>query len=165
MVFVLPAQAQIASRQLGDVGSPDTSLIYSAEEIYGWAEAYGPDGRGAYLRARWTFDLAWPMVYGLFLVTAISWVGQRAYGTGSRAHRLNLVPVAAVFFDLAENTLASIVMLRYPGEATVAATLASPVSVVKWMFVVGSFIVLLVGVLRWLWKTLAMEYSLRSNRR
>ncbi|MDO8964757.1 MAG: hypothetical protein Q7W30_09735 [Coriobacteriia bacterium] len=154
MLLALPAQAWSSRRELAGAGSPDMSFIYSATDIYTWAEAYGAAGRDAYLRARWSFDLVWPIVYGFFLVTAISWVGRRAYRTGSRAHLLNLVPIAGVLFDYTENVLTSIVMLRYPSEALVAATLASPVTVVKWLCVGGGFIALLAGGLAWGWRLL-----------
>jgi hypothetical protein len=154
MVLVLPEQAAVSSRQSAGAGSPDMSFIYSADDIYGWADAYGAAGRAAYVRVRWSFDLAWPIVYGFFLVTAISWVGRRAYRAESRANLLNLVPVAAVLLDYTENVLTTMVMLRYPNEATVAATLASPVTVVKWLCVGGGFIALLAGVLAWIWRLL-----------
>ena len=150
MLLVLPEQAEVSSRQLGGVRSPDMSFIYSADDIYRWAGAYGADGRAAYVRVRWSFDLAWPIVYGFFLATAISWVGQRAYRAESWVNRLNLLPIAAVLLDYTENVLTSIVMLRYPNEAIVAATLASPFTVVKWLSVSGSFIVLLAGLLAWI---------------
>lgn len=154
MLLVLPIQAEVSSRELAGVGSPDMSFIYSADDIYRWAEAYGSDGREAYVRARWSFDLVWPIVYGFFLVTAISWVGRRAWRTGSRAHLLNLLPIVAVVLDYTENILTSIVMLRYPSEAMVAAVLASAVTILKWLGVGGSFIALLVGVLAWIWRLL-----------
>ena len=151
MVLVLPAQAEVSNRELAGVSSPDMSFVYSADDIFGWADAYGEDGREAYVRVRWSFDLAWPIAYGFFLVTAISWVGRRAYRTESRANLLNLVPIAAVLLDYSENVLTSIVMLRYPNEAVIAATLASPVTVAKWVCVGGSFIALFVGFLAWIW--------------
>jgi hypothetical protein len=154
MLLVLPIQAEVSSRELAGAGSPDTSFIYSADDIYGWAEAYGAAGREAYVRARWSFDLVWPVVYGFFLVTAISWAGRRAWRPGSRAHLLNLLPIVAVALDYTENILTSIVMLRYPSEAMVAAALASPVTILKWLGVGGSFIALLVGVLAWIWRLL-----------
>ncbi len=154
MVFALPAQSAVTSQELGDVGSPDMSFVYSANDISGWAEAYGASGREAYVRARWTFDLVWPLAYGFFLVTAISWVGRRAYPADSWARLLNVVPLLGVLFDYTENILTSWVMLRYPAEAVVAATLASPVTVVKWIFVNGSFVVLLAGLVVWLWRSL-----------
>ena len=159
ILLVLPAQADVSSRQLAGARSPDMSFIYSADDIYGWAEEYGADGREAYVRVRWSFDLAWPIVYGFFLVTAISWVGRRAYRTESWANLLNLVPIAAVLLDYTENALTSIVMLRYPAETTVAAALASPVTALKWLCVGGSFIALIAGVLAWILRVLRSEGS------
>lgn len=153
-VFVLPRQAAVSSQHLAEAGSPDMSFIYSAKQMYGWAEAYGEDGREGYVEARWTFDLVWPLTYGFFLVTAISWVGRRAYRTDSHASLLNLIPVAAVLLDYTENVLASIVMLRYPRESVLAAGLASPVTVLKWIVLVCGFVTLLVGVLVWIWRSL-----------
>lgn len=154
MVLVLPAQAEISRTHSSGAGSPDASFIYSADDIYGWAGAYGADGREAYVRTRWSFDLVWPLVYGFFLVTAISWVSRRAYLAESRANLLNLVPIAAVLLDYSENALTSIVMLRYPSETAIVASLASPVTVVKWLGVGGSFTILLAGLLAWTWRLL-----------
>jgi len=46
--------------------SPDTSVFYSAGELYGMAESYGEEGRAYYIYSRFTFDLIWPAAY-LFL--------------------------------------------------------------------------------------------------
>ena len=154
MVFVLPRQVEVSSRHLAGAGSPDMSFVYSAEQVYKWAEAYGASGRQAYVQARWTFDQAWPFAYGFFLASAISWVGRRAYRTDSRANLLNLAPVAAVLLDYAENIATSIVMLRYPSAAPIAANFASPATVSKWILLGGSFVALLVGILAWIWRLL-----------
>ncbi|MBN2405487.1 MAG: hypothetical protein JXE06_07900 [Coriobacteriia bacterium] len=151
IVVVLPAQAEVSEQELSGLGSPDTSLFYSADDIYDWAEAYGVDGRDAYVRARWTFDLAWPVAYGLFLVTAIGWTGKFVYPVGSRGRLLNLVPLVAVLLDYTENVLTSMVILAYPRESIVAATLVPSVSAVKWAFVTGSFFALLGGLLALSW--------------
>lgn len=154
MLLALPAQSEISSRDLAGVSTPDMSFVYSAEDLFGWAEAYGAEGREAYVRARWSFDLVWPVVYGFFLVTAISWVGRRAYRAESRANLMNLLPVAAVLLDYTENVLASVVVLRYPNESLVAATLASPVTIAKWLCIGGSFVALFVGLVAWIWRSL-----------
>lgn len=63
------------------------------------AEAYGESGRQAYIRARFTFDLVWPLVYTLFLATAISWVLGRAFALDSCWQRANLAPLLNAIFD------------------------------------------------------------------
>ncbi|NBD35726.1 MAG: hypothetical protein GVY30_06970, partial [Chloroflexi bacterium] len=68
--LVLPRQAAQSEAETGEAGSPDTSLFYAPDELYRLAEAYGPSGRAAYIRARFTFDVIWPLVYTAFLSTA-----------------------------------------------------------------------------------------------
>ncbi len=62
MLIVLPQQAAKSESQTGVSASPDTSLIYSADDLYQMAETYGEQGRKAYVQARFTFDLIWPLV-------------------------------------------------------------------------------------------------------
>lgn len=143
--LVLPRQSRSAEALGGGAGSPDTAFFYSAGDLYRMAEAYGPQGRAAYVRARFTFDVIWPLVYTLFLVTAIGWTFARAFPPDSRWQRANLVPLLAALFDLLENVSTSLVMARYPAQTPVAAVLAPIVSAAKWVFVTGSFVLLVVG--------------------
>jgi hypothetical protein len=148
--LVLPGQATRA----GNAGSPDTSLYYSADDLYGMAEAYGDQGREAYVRTRFTFDLIWPLVYTTFLGTAISWVYARAFTPNSRWQQANLAPVLGAVFDYLENLSTSLVMLRYPGQTAVVDMLAPLFTLVKWVFVSGSFMLLFAGVAvgAWQWR-------------
>lgn len=150
--LVLPDQAAAAERVAGDAGSPDTSFFYTPDDLMRQAEAYGPAGREAYVRARWTFDLAFPLVYGFFLLTTIGWFLRRVVPPGSVWRLLSLVPVAAVVFDFLENSMTSLVMARYPAPATLAAALAPWMTLLKWVFVYGAFgllaILLVVEILR-----------------
>ena len=150
--LVLPDQAAEAEVYAGDAGSPDLSLFYTAEDLYRMAAAYGEDGREAYVRARFTFDLIWPLVYTLFLVTAISWVFGRAFSPGSLWQRANLAPVGAMLFDYLENMATSAVMMRYPNPTPVVDMLAGFVTTAKWAFVGGSFALLLAGVVVAVWR-------------
>jgi hypothetical protein len=116
------------------------------------AEAYGERGRRAYVRARFTFDLIWPIVYGAFLTTAIGWLYARAFAVDSRWRLANLVPPLGVMFDYLENVSTSVVMLRYPDHTSVVDTLAPIFTLVKWVFVGGSFALLIVGIFAALWQ-------------
>jgi hypothetical protein len=143
--LVLPRQSRSAEAVSGGAGSPDTSFFYSAGDLYGWAAAYGPAGRAAYVRARFTFDVIWPLVYTVFLATAISWTFARAFPPDSRWQRANLVPLLAALFDLLENLSTSLVMARYPAQTPAAAVLAPIFTAAKWLFVSGSLVLLVVG--------------------
>jgi hypothetical protein len=150
--LVLPAQAARAETYTGSAGSPDTSLCYSADDLYRMAEAYGKQGREAYVRTRFTFDVIWPLVYTMFLSTAISWVYIRAFTSDSRWQRANLAPVLGALFDYLENLSASLVMLRYPDRTPGVDILAPVFTLVKWVFVNGSFVLLLAGVVVGVWQ-------------
>jgi len=74
VAFVLPQQAERAESVSQGAGSPDTSFFYSSTDLYNMAETYGAEGRTAYVCARFTFDLIFPLTYLFFLATSISWV-------------------------------------------------------------------------------------------
>jgi hypothetical protein len=146
MALVLPSQASQAEEASGGSGSPDTSFWYSGSDLYHFAEAYGETGRAAYVRARWSFDLIFPLTYAFFLITTISWIYAYAFPLGSRWRYVNLFPLAGIVFDYLENTATSLVMARYPELTPVAASAAPVLTVIKWFFVMGSFVWLLFGI-------------------
>ncbi len=142
--LVLPQQAARFEAAAGSGPSPDQSFFYSAGDLYRMADAFGPAGRSAYVRARWTFDVIWPLVYAFFLATTISWLAKRAFPEQSRWRLLNLVPVAGLLLDYAENVCTSLVIGRYPAQTPVFDFLATVFTPLKWVFVGGSFVVLVV---------------------
>lgn len=152
--LVLPDQSAKAEVYSGEVGSPDTSLYYTASDLYRFAEAYGATGRAAYIRARFTFDIIWPLVYLAFLATAISWLVKRA-GLGLNVWGwLNLLPVAGVIFDYLENGAAALVMARYPQPTPAIDHLAGIFTLLKWAFIAASFTVTVIIGAFFLWRLL-----------
>ena len=149
--LVLPAQSSRAEAQSESAGSPDTSFWYSPDDLYRMAEAYGRQGRQAYIQARFTFDIAWPLVYTFFLVTNISWLFSRVYAPDSRWQIANLTPLLAMLLDLLENISTSLVMVRYPQPSPFIAWLAPLFTASKWAFVSLSFLLLILGLAQALW--------------
>jgi hypothetical protein len=150
--LVLPQQATSAEQETGSAESPDTSLFYSVDDLYRMAEAYGKEGRRAYVRARFTFDLVWPLVYLFFLVTAIGWVFNQAFVDESAWQRANLAPVLGALCDYLENLSTSLVMLRYPDQTPVVDVLAPIFTALKWGFLGVSFLLLSGGVVVMVWR-------------
>ena len=150
--LVLPQQATQAEEETGSAASPDTSFFYTPGDLYRMAESYGTEGRQAYVRARFTFDLVWPLVYTFFLVTAISWVF-RAFAPDSRWQLANLAPLLGALFDYLENVSTSLVMLRYPAPTPGLDLLAPVFTALKWGTLGVSFALLLGGcaVAAWRW--------------
>ena len=155
--LVLPQQSSQSEGVTEAVGTPDLSFYYSTDELYDMAAAYGEDGRVDYIRARFTFDIIWPVVYGIFLVTSISWFTSRGFKETSIFQKANLIPVLAVLFDFLENLSTSLVLYRYPSKTIVIDSLAPVFTTVKWLFVGGSFLLLLLGFGVWLFSALRKE--------
>lgn len=127
----------------GTTKTPDTTFFYTAEELYRIAGELGEAGRSHYIRSRFTFDVVWPLVYLTFLVTTIGWLAQRSFDASSKWRPINLLPVAAALFDLLENSTASLVMARHPAMTPAVAELAGFFTLLKWIFVLVSFVALI----------------------
>ena len=153
-VLVQPDQAAQAEIYSAEVGSPDTSLYYTASDLNRMAEAYGSQGRTAYIRARFSFDLIFPLVYTAFLVTAISWLIKRSNLDWRTWGLLNLLPVMGMLFDFLENISTSIVMARYPQSTVVVGHLAGVFTLFKWLFIGASFLVLLFAGVIVIWSSI-----------
>ncbi len=152
VAFILPAQAERAEAASGGADSPDMSFFYTSDDLYNMAEAYGADGRAEYVRARFTFDLIFPLSYLFFLATSISWAMKRAVSNpNDRWRLLNLFPVFGVLFDYLENISTSIVMANYPQQTFLFDALAPIFTLVKWFFVNGSFVILVPALVVVVW--------------
>jgi hypothetical protein len=150
--LVLPKQASLAESGTGNEKSPDTSFIYTSDDLYKLAQAYGEAGRMAYIKARFSFDLIWPVVYMIFFTAVISWLFQRAFKPGSLWQLSNLVPLCGMILDYLENISTSLVMFRYPETTRVVDILAPIFTLTKWLFVGGSFVLLLLGLIVGIWR-------------
>jgi hypothetical protein len=145
-ILVLPSQMAKVDAFGEDVGSPDLSLFYSPQDLYNMAEAYGEEGREAYIQARFTFDLIFPILYTLFLTMAISWLFIRGVSPYSWLRITNIVPVIGMVFDYLENISASLVIGHYPAQTAIIDSLAPIFTLLKWVFIAGAFLLLVAGV-------------------
>jgi hypothetical protein len=125
------------------------SFFITVDQLYEIAESYGEEGRDAYVEARFTFDIVWPVVYTLFLASSISWVYYRDLSSGSALQYANMVPVTGMILDFLENISASIVMLRYPERTPIIDVATIVFTPLKWLFVGGSFLILLAGLVKY----------------
>ena len=149
-ILTLPKQNAMTAIYSKGLGGPDTSLFYNGSQLLQMAEVYGEEGRAAFITARWGFDLAFPVIYTFFYVTCISYCFKRGMKGQTGFSLLNLVPLAAFFFDLAENTATTVVMAAYPKSDTWGQLLAPVFTPIKWIFVAGSGLLVIVGIILWL---------------
>ena len=146
IVVVLPAQAAAGSFYTSLSPAPDTERWYAPADLYASAQAWGEAGRSAYVRARVTFDVVWPLAYGIFLLTGLSWLWALATSPGSRWRRIALLPILVVLLDYAENICTATVVARYPARTPVLADLAPVFTAAKWLTLTACFVLLAVGV-------------------
>ena len=150
--LVLPGQASQAEDSSGGAGTPDLSFTYTPADLYRWADQYGEAGRIEYVRARFTFDIVWPLIYGFFLMTTTSWLFNQALAANSRWRLYNLSALLAMYFDFLENVSTSLVMYRYPQVTYIIDWLAALFTPVKWILVGVSFGLMIIGLVGWLWQ-------------
>ena len=149
MLVVLPAESDRSAQVTGSITSPDTTFYYTRDQLYQIAEDFGLEGRLYYLDSRITFDIVWPLVYTFFLINSISWILNKTILEESKLRLLNLAPLAGILLDFLENISNMVVMFRYPLRTDILASLAGVFTSLKWVFVGGSFLILVFGVVLW----------------
>jgi hypothetical protein len=147
MVLVLPAQSDRAASYSAGAGSPDTTFFLPPNQLYAIAQAYGPAGRSQYIRARWTFDLAFPLSYGLFFFSAINFSLRRLFPARPAVPRLSLLALAALSADLLENAALTLLLGLFPRQLPGLASLAVGISLLKWLLVTVAMVLALGGLL------------------
>jgi hypothetical protein len=142
---VLPGEASQARVVSNGAGLPDTSLFYRAQDYCVMAQAYGVAGREAYIKARFSFDLVYPLVNGGFLMSCIGWSIGRSFNPDSHWQWAALIPLLGMGLDYLENICTSPVMLRYPATTPLAAASAPAFTLGKLAAIAGSFALLIAG--------------------
>jgi hypothetical protein len=138
---VLPDEA-IRGVEAGLTQSIDTSILYSVEDLYSIISGYSREVRLAYIYQRFTFDLIWPLVYGLFIVVSNAYLLIKI--KIKRLNNLIYFPLAAVGLDFLENISVSILMFIYPFRINALAVLASIFTTLKWFTLSYSFIQIII---------------------
>lgn len=148
MFTVLPFMSRMIINIVGDIPSPDTSLVYSGDELYNMAENYGAMGRRVYIIQRVSFDVVWPLVYGMFIFTTIGCT----FKDSKYFKYLISIPFLAVGFDFLENIGSTFTFLIYPTRNEFLLTVTPVFTFIKWIYVSLGFILSLVLLVRILLK-------------
>ena len=128
-----------------EVGAIDLTFGASPRTLFEKVAAYGEQGRLAYRIFALTGDVGYPIVYSIFLGLAISYFFQRTFPAGSWLQRLNLVPFAALVFDILENLGIVGLLSTHPQQFTWLAVLTIIMNVIKWVFAGGSVVLVFIG--------------------
>lgn len=120
----------------------DLQFLATPDRVHRLVSSYGPVGR---VRYRWfslTIDMIYPLVYSLFLAGLISILSPRALV------RLNLVPTAALLFDVLENAGVAVLLTVYPAQPGGLARAVTVFTTCKWIAVTLSAGLVVLGVFR-----------------
>jgi hypothetical protein len=118
---------------------PDMMLTYAPSSIYQKLVSFGPDGRIAYRLFLTRVDSIFPVIYGVFFLTATTYALVRAFPNRPAMHTLGLFTVGCTLFDYAENFCFLRMLSAFPQELPALARLANTFTLIKWVFAFFSF--------------------------
>lgn len=101
---------------------PDVQTFTSGDDVSGFLDACGADGRAAY-RNMQIADLFYPAVCGLFIASSLALSLTRTSMSSRWVARAVTLPFVGAGFDYVENTFAWIALASHPGEASTNALL------------------------------------------
>lgn len=140
---ILPYEAARGA-SVGLTQSIDTSFLYSPSDLFNIIGGYSVETRLAYVYQRFTFDLIWPIVYGLFIFITTKYLLNKL---DTKYKFLIIFPLGAVLFDFLENISVSVLMLIYPIQINIVALFASFYTALKWITLSYSFIQIIILIL------------------
>lgn len=138
---------------------PDTQFWRSPDVLYRQLTDYGETGRELYLRRVSPVDIFIPPAQMLFLSVAISLLLPTLFSSVNRWQLLNLVPIPAMIGDYLENWSMIVIMLAFPARLNVLANAAAVFTALKFIFSFASILIILVGLVLWLTKSLQYFFA------
>lgn len=115
---------------MGMTESIDTNFNFNPSLIYPIVKRYGDKGRAFYIRQRWTFDLVFPLVYGVpFWLTMKKFLPRVSL---EKFHFVADLALVATAFDYLENIVFTILVALYPTEIGVLPVIGIVMSLFKW---------------------------------
>jgi hypothetical protein len=123
-VFIMPMLA-------GDKGLVpiDLQFAYTPERAYELIDSYSDETRATYALGEMTFDVAYPIVYTLFMSVTLMLLYPDKW-------KLAWLPYAIFTVDMFENTGIITMLYNYPVQLRTVAWMTSVFSTTKWTLVV-----------------------------
>jgi hypothetical protein len=137
-----------------EVKTFDSDLNYTAKDVYPRMNSYGAAGRNYYATTELTLDLIFPLLYSTFLALAMICVSGTEYKQSRIVQALSLLPFIAAGFDWCENFSLAIMLKKFPDEVLVLKNAVSWFTKLKIVFLVTSFVTIIVEVTVWVIKQL-----------
>jgi hypothetical protein len=132
----------------------DIRFGYSTKAVLDFFEKIGPIGRSNYFKFTATADMAYPLVYGIFLSLFISFLFEKAYRKTYEFRMLNLIPLLIVVADYVENFSIIILLNKFPNISENLVQIASNATLIKWGAVLFSILIVFIGLFGWSFKVM-----------
>lgn len=161
-LVIMPSGQRWLGGNTDEVGSIDLTLAASPSTLFNKVEAYGEQGRNVYRLFALTADVAYPIIYSIFLGLAITYLFRRIFPAGSAWQKLNLLPFAALVFDVFENLSIVALLSTYPQQISWLAILTIILNFIKWVCAGGSTLLVLAGLIGWLVVSLRKPKGLKD---
>lgn len=129
----------------------DLLMGYTPEEAYTQIEAYGANGRIAYVIVALTLDILYPVVYSIllsmFLILLLQYGAPKLLGG---LYKYTFIPFVVAIADLLENICVSILILAYPSKLSFLVYISSVFTFIKWTLILIIITALIVGFITYL---------------
>lgn len=133
----------------------DPLFSYPAATIFEYLAAQGQNGRAAYLLLH-AVDYLFLLCFYPFL-SSLLFRATRACNINSPFSYSYILPLIAALFDLSENLFIDILILRYPVQLVVPASIASFSTSAKFTLLYGTFVLLLVFLTVWIFSRIRLK--------
>lgn len=149
IVFLLPLMNNIMESTIGTNLSPDSDFFYDSFRLEEIRQIYGITGGLTYFKTRITLDVLWPLIYLFFMISSISFLGDKINAPKLRSSLL-LLSIISVVLDFTENIFCSIYFNL--SQFRIIATAASTASALKWIAISTVMIAILLMLFNYLFK-------------
>lgn len=151
-LWIMPNGQKWLGGTAPQVGSIDLTFAAKPLSLFDKVEAYGDQGRVIYRLFELSADIAYPVIYSLFLSLGITWLFRRTLRLESRLQKLNLLPFFSALLDLCENLGIVGLLSTYPRQYTALAVFTIVANTAKWILVAASLLLLFGGLIGWIIK-------------
>lgn len=126
----------------GDFTMPDTRLGYTFAEIQAAFASIGSEGLLLWAQVH-LLDYIFPLTYSFAMVFGIMLELRSTYPSKSWMRYFILLPLLGGIADYVENLLILSQVLSFPNLSELIITIASAVTILKWVFLAAGFIVII----------------------
>ena len=146
VTFVLiGAVAMAMMDQSGILAFLDMRFFYTFDDVTEYLTALGETGRTYFIYQK-IIDSFFPIGYGLGIALALGYIF-RMRDIKSPWHSIILIPIIAAIFDYLENILLTTQIVSFPNISEVIVSIAAIITLIKWIFLLSSIVLLFVAVL------------------